>query len=350
MSNVSASNGSREPRAKRVTIVDVARHAGVSTAAASKVLRNAYGVSDAMRERVTRAMKELEYRPHRPARGMRGSTYSIGMVVSDLDNPFVNLLADGAKKALSEHGYELLIAPGGYDARGQLEAMDALIDHQMDGLLLVAPMTTASELDRVARSIPVSVIGLHGTSDAWDSVASDDALAARLVVDHLAGLGHRRIGFVANPTSPDDATRPENVRLRGFLDAMQDHGLHDEAVVLPFPWSMDGGVAAARAVAEMTRPPTAIHAGADVVAFGILSAWWQLGLRVPEDFSLAGHDNSRTSGIGPISLTTVDQAGLEMGARAASLLLARIAASGVAVHDILQPSLVERSTTGEPRG
>lgn len=349
MADVTAPNGPREPRAKRVTIVDVAQHAGVSTAAASKVLRNAYGVSDAMRERVTRAMEELEYRPHRPARGMRVRTYSVGMVVSDLDNPFVSLLAEGAKRALSERGYELLVAPGGYDPRGQLEAMDALVDHQMDGLLLVAPMTAARELDRVARSTPVSVIGLHGTSDSWDSVSSDDALAAGLVVDHLVGLGHRRVAFVANTTSVDDSTRPESARLSGFLSAMEAHGLRDEAIVLRFPWSLAGGVEAATAVLDLERSPTAVHAGADIVAFGMLTEWSQRGVRVPRDFSLAGHDNSRTASIGPVSLTTVDQAGLEMGARAASLLLDRIAGNREAIHEVLQPALVVRRTTSAPR-
>jgi LacI family transcriptional regulator len=346
---VSTPPGTREPRAKRVTIVDVARHAGVSTAAASKVLRNAYGVSDGMRDRVTRSMEELGYRPHRPARGMRGRTFTVGMVVSDIENPFVNLLADGVKSVLSQQGYELLIAPGGYESRGQIEAMDALIDHQMDGLLLVAPNAGIDDLVRVARSVPLAVVGLHDKNDAWDTVASDDAHGARLVVDHLVALGHRRICFIANSTVLDDERRPEFVRAAGFIRAMGGHGLAADATILRSPWSMDGGVAAAHAVAEMSVQPTAVHAGADIVAFGILSAWWQKGLRVPQDFSLAGHDNSRTSAIGPISLTTVDQSGLEMGARAAALLLERIAGRPHAVHEVLRPFMVERTSTSEPR-
>lgn len=335
-------------RVRRVTIVDVARHAGVSTAAASKVLRNAYGVSESMRERVRRSMEELGYRPHRPARGMRGRTYTVGMVVSDIENPFFNLLSDGAISVVAQSGCELLIAPGGYAGAAQLEAMDALIDHQMDGLILVAPVISTEEIERIARTIPVVAVGLHEHSDLLDTVAGDDRMGAQLIVDHLVQLGHQRIAFVANRRTPPDPFRPESVRLEGFLRAMEGHGLESSAMVIDGTWSMDGGRDAARAIESLDVRPTAVHAGADVVAFGMLSAWWDDGLRVPRDFSLAGYDNSRTSSIGPISLTTVDQSGHRMGARAGELLLERIAGRTEAVHELLEPRLVARATTAPP--
>ena len=336
---------SRTPRARRVTIVDVARHAGVSAAAVSKVLRSAYGVSDSMRERVHHSMEHLGYRPHRPARGMRGRTYTVGMLVSDIENPFFNLLSDGAISALAPNGYELLIAPAGYPASEQVTAIDALIDHQMDGIILVAPVISKDDLERVARAVPVVVVGQHGGSDLLDTVAGDDRLGAAAVVDHLVELGHERIAFVTNRREQADPLRPESVRLEGFLEAMQRHGLSDSAVVIDGSWSMDGGRDAARAIEAFDPRPTAVHAGADVVAFGVLSAWWDDGLRVPGDFSLVGYDNSRTSSIGPISLTTVDQSGREMGARAGELLLERIAGRTDAVHELLEPRLVARATT-----
>jgi LacI family transcriptional regulator len=344
---VNRSGSSSTPRARRVTIVDVARHAGVSTAAVSKVLRNAYGVSDSMRERVQHSMEHLGYRPHRPARGMRGSTFTVGMLVSDIENPFFNLLSDGAISVFAPSGYELLIAPSGYSAAEQVAAIDALIDHQMDGLILVAPVISSDELARVASAVPVVVVGQHGGSDLLDTVAGDDRLGAAAVVDHLVELGHERIAFVTNRREQADPLRPESVRLEGFLEAMKRHGLSDTAVVIDGSWSMDGGRDAARAIEAIDPRPTAVHAGADVVAFGVLSAWWDDGLRVPEDFSLVGYDNSRTSSIGPISLTTVDQSGREMGARAGELLLERIAGRADAVHELLEPRLVVRATTAQ---
>lgn len=342
------SASSRPYGRRRVTIVDVARHAGVSTAAASKVLRNAYGVSDAMRERVQRSMAELSYRPHRPARGMRGRTFTVGMMLSDIENPFFNLLSEGANEVLVPESYELLIAPGGYTARAQHDAIEALIDHQMDGLIVVAPMVGAEELAALAARIPLVLIGHHASGQLLDSVAGDDHHGAALVVDHLVGLGHRRIAFFVNDRQPADEARPEGRRLTGFLDAMQARGLGDEATLVSGLWSLDGGREAARALVEIDPRPTAVFGGADIAALGMLSEWWDLGLRVPAEFSLVGYDNARTGGLGPISLTTVDQSGRAMGTRAATLLLERIGGRTAGVHERVPPHLVVRSTSAAP--
>lgn len=336
-------------RSKRVTLKDVAAHAGVSTAAASKVLRNAHGASDAMRDRVQRAIAELGYRPHRPARGMRGHTYTVGMVVTDIENSYFNLLSDGAASVLSRNNYELLIAPSGFSPAEQIEAMNSLIDHQMDGLILVAPIATPDELDAVARQVPIVVVGNHSEAESFDTVAGDDRVGSRLVVDHLADLGHERIAFLANDRMMDDPHRPEAVRLDGFLAAMRNRGLEDHAVILNGLWSIAGGAEAGRRLLAQSNPPTAVHAGADVAAFGMLSAWWEQGIRVPRDLSLVGYDNSRISGIGPISLTTVDQGGFRSGARAAEMLLQRIAGRAEALHELVRPHLVVRDTTGRQR-
>lgn len=332
-------------RGNRVTIIDVARHAGVSTAAASKVLRNAYGVSDGMRERVQASIAVLGYRPHRPARGMRGSTYTVGMVVPDIENPFFNLVSDGASRVLSAERYELLIALPGLSSTGWVDAMDSLVDHRVDGLLLVAPPVAQEEIDRIARQVPVVVLGHHNSSGLLDSVASDDVMGADLVVDHLAALGHRRIAFVANPLEYHDPERLESVRHDGFLRAVRRRGLDRDAVVIDGDWTLDGGFAAARAVSALAEAPTAVFTGADVVAFGMLSDWWARDVRVPRDFSLVGYDNSKTSSLGPIDLTTVDQAGPEMGSLSGLLLLERIGGRQEAEHRLLTPRLVLRGTT-----
>ena len=337
-----------EARPKRATIVDVARHAGVSTASASKVLRDAYGVSDAMRERVQASMKALGYRPSRPARGMRGRTFTIGTMVSDIDNPFFSLIADGISSVLRPEKYELLISTGGYDATTQNASVDALIDHQMDGLVLIAPVVTGEDLERIANEIPLAVVGRHSSSVSLDSVSGDDDLGSALVVDHLVDLGHRRIAFVANHQDQLEPDRPESVRLAGFLRAMDRHGLAAEAVVIDSRWSLEGGREAARVIDALAVPPTAVLAGADVTALGVLSELWETGRAAPQVYSLAGYDNSRTSSIGPIALTTVDQAGFEMGQTVGRLILERIGGRNDPSHVLLRPRLVPRATTARP--
>ncbi|TRY17923.1 LacI family transcriptional regulator [Tessaracoccus rhinocerotis] len=333
-----------------MTIVDVAKHAGVSTASASKVLRNAYGASEAMREKVRASMEELGYRPHGPARGMRGRTYTIGVLVSDIDNPFFSLLADGVSSVIRAHSYELLLSPAGFTRSGQRNVKDALIDHQMDGLVLVSPLMSSEELEETARDIPLCVVGHHSDSDLFDSVAGDDELGASLVVDHLVELGHERIAFVMNHDGRMDPARPEYHRLAGYRAAMERHGLTDQAAVLDASWSFEGGVTAARLVDELPVQPTAVHAGADIVALAMMNELWRQERFIPEAYSLAGYDNSRTSALGPIRLTTVDQSGRQMGETVGRLLVERIEGRTDSRHELMEPTLMARSTTVAPRG
>lgn len=335
-------------RRRRITIVDVAKHAGVSTASASKVLRNAYGASESMRSRVQEAMKELGYRPYGPARGMRGRTYTIGVVVSDIENPFLSLITDGISSVIRPLSYELFVSPGGFEALPQKAVVEAMIDHQMDGLVMVAPLMTAAELENIAMNIPLVVVGHHSRSHAFDTVAADDKLGAQLVVDHFVELGHRRIAFVMHADGRGDASRPECHRLQGFERAMSRHGLDREAIVIDSRWNLDGGKEAARQIAALNAPPTAVHAGADIVALGMMSELWEGGQSVPQAYSLVGYDNSRTSSLGPIRLTTVDQAGMEMGKRVGHLIVERIEGRTGARHDVLEPHLVIRGTTARP--
>lgn len=332
-------------RRRRITIVDVAKHAGVSTASASKVLRNAYGASESMRARVQDAIEELGYRPYGPARGMRGRTFTIGVVVSDIENPFVSLITDGLSSVIRPLSYELFVSPGGFEVLPQKAVVEAMIDHQMDGLVMVAPLMTAAELEQIALTIPLVVVGHHSRSHAFDTVAADDDLGAQLVIDHLVELGHRRIAFVMHADGRGDNSRPECQRLQGFELAMSRHGLGREAIVIDSRWNLDGGRDAARQVAALNSPPTAVHAGADIVALGMMSELWEGGQSVPLAYSLVGYDNSRTSSLGPIRLTTVDQAGIEMGKRVGHLLVERIKGRTEARHDVLEPRLVVRGTT-----
>lgn len=158
-------------------------------------------------------------------------------------------------------------------------------------------------------------------------------------------MGHRRIAFVMHAAGRGDESRPEARRLRGFESAMKRHGLEDDGIVVDGEWSFDGGRRAVCAVDAMETLPTAVHAGADIVALGMMSELWNNGRSVPEAYSLVGYDNSRTASLGPIRLTTVDQSGMEMGERVGQLLLERIEGRTEARHDVLEPRLVVRDST-----
>ena len=336
---------------RRVTIADVALRANVSTAAVSKVLRNAYGVSPAMQARVREAMTELGYRPHAAARGMRGQTYTIGMMLPEIRNPFFHEILEGVNKQLDGTDYQVLIGPGGSEIESQVHITNAMIDRRMDGLILVAPLGHRRELEETARSMPMVVIGRHDKSADYDAVVDDDLMGAALVVDHLVELGHRRIAHIEHKVSGrgHPTTLPQSVRAEGYRQAMRRHDLGGEIDIVSTAYTEEGGYVAARELLDREIRPTAIFAGADVAAIGVLNAVYEAGLRVPDDISIVGYDNTAFAALGPISLTSVDQDGYAMGTNAARLVLERIEAKRLrSVLLSTSPTLIRRRSTAPP--
>ena len=334
---------------RRITIVDVAAHAKVSTTAVSKVLRNAYGASPTMRAKVRQAIAELGYRPSAAARGMRGQTYTIGVVLPDIRNPFFHDVLDGLTARLGDTDYQVLLGPGGCnDEPAEARITEAMIDRSMDGLILIAPLSPRSRLDHVAGVVPTVIVGRHGHSAAYDTVVDDDTAGAALVVGHLADLGHRRIAHIEHhETDPARLVEmPNAIRANGYRRAMRARDLADEIDVVSTSYTHEGGYLGARQLLARRRRPTAIFAGADVVAMGVLEALAEAGLSVPGDISVAGYDNTTLAAYGPISLTSVDQAGREIGSNAARLLLERISNRHRPTAQVkLSPTLVVRRST-----
>jgi LacI family transcriptional regulator len=334
---------------RRVTIADVARHAGVSTAAASKVLRNAYGVSPEMAARVRASISALGYRPHAGARGMRGRSFTIRLLLDNIRNPFYGDVLDGVTGALGDTDFQVLIGSAGFGAPSQSHAADALIDRAMDGIILVAPSMPRARVRTIARAVPTVVVGHHDTAAEYDSVVDDDLLGAGLVVDHLVELGHRRIAHTSASSSGGHwRRRPEQERSTGYKNAMHRHGLDAEVRIAGDSYSEEGGYLAALELLRGPRRPTAVFAGADIAALGVLRAADQLNLRIPEDLSLAGYDNTTIAALAPIDLTSVDQAGHEIGATAARLLIERINGRTKAVLSSARPTLIARGSTVSP--
>ena len=335
-------------RRRRATISDVASHAQVSTTAVSKVLRNAYGVSPAMRDRVRAAIDELGYRPHAAARAMRGRTFTIGVLLPHIRNPFFPEILDGVMEQIAGTGYEVIIVQGGADLKTETGAIDALVDRQVDGVLMVAPLSSKARLEEVAEGTPTVVLGRHERSAAYDSVLDDDDAGAELVMEHLIALGHRRIAHIAQKDG--SRGRPSallhTIRAETYQRVMRDHGLADEIVIAATSYTEEGGYLGTRELLARSPRPTAIFAGADLAAFGALAALHETGLTVPGDISVAGYDNTRMAALANISLTSVDQDGGTMGRAVGRLLLERIEGRTASVRFSVAPTLVPRRSTG----
>ncbi len=222
-------------QAKRsITIEDVARTAGVSRAAVSKVIRDAYGVSDEMRARVQAAITELGYRPRASARAMRGSSYTIGIEIPTINNHFFPKIITGAAGALAGTSYQLIIAPAGPNHDGGPQAIEVLADRQVDGILAISPAVAPEWLEDLAQRTPLVMLGRHDDSVFYDTIVDDDIEGARLAVRHLYDLGHRDIVHLTiNPEAEDHlTTAPHAVRSRGYELAMAELGLEDRARVV----------------------------------------------------------------------------------------------------------------------
>ncbi|TDC84936.1 LacI family DNA-binding transcriptional regulator [Actinomadura sp. 7K507] len=339
-------------RRRRVTIADVADHAQVSTTAVSKVIRNAYGVSPAMRERVKAAIAELGYRPHAAARAMRGRTFTIGLMLPHIRNPFFADILDGLMEQLADTDYQSIMIQGGATQKTERRAVEALVDRQVDGIIMVGPLASRTRLEEVSREMPIVVLGRHERSAAYDAVFDDDDAGAELVVQHLITLGHRRIVHITH--QDESIARPADllhkIRAEAYERVMREHGLAGEIAVATTYYTEEGGYEGARELLGRSPRPTAIFAGADQAAFGALAAVHEAGLSVPTDISIAGYDNTRLAALPNISLTSIDQDGTFMGRTAGRLLLERIEGRTSAVRFSVTPSLIHRRSTAPPNG
>jgi LacI family transcriptional regulator len=335
--------------ARRATIQDVAREAGVSFSAVSKVVRGAYGVSPQMRDRVDKAIERLNYRPHAGARGMRGRSFTVGVVLVELTSPFQPEVATGISRELDETPFQdIIVASGSVSPERQKRSIEALLDRQVDGLILVAPFIEVEWIEEVATRVPTVTVALHGPARNFDTVVDDERLGARLMVDHLVAAGHRRIVHTSMPTGGvlPPFVLSHTARRLGFEEAMARHGLAPD--VIETWYSEEGGhLAAVEALARPERP-TAIFAGADVAALGVLRAAEEQRLRVPEDLTVVGYDNIFVSTLNRVSLTTVDQSGHLTGSASARLLLERIGGRTTPSNYVVAPRLIVRGTSGPP--
>lgn len=333
----------------RVTIREVAEHAGVSVAAVSKVMRNAYGVSTDMRAKVEASIGALNYRPSAAARGMRGRTYTIGILMVDIKNPFFPLLLDGINDSLAGTQYVPLIGIGRGQPTLETTIVHALIDRQVDGLILIGQRMDTAIVEVLAREVPVVMIGHHEPGAiAFDSANNDDQRGGALVVEYLLSQGYQRPAMI---TLGQDQGRADVSRKReaGFTTAMRAAGFDDRMIrIAEADEGIDDVTATVRSLLEGPEPPDAIFGWADYYALEVLSAVRSLGLRVPEDVGVIGYDNSPPCAFTQNDLTSIDQHGREIGRNAARQLLERIGGRAKADHFVSEPVVSARGSTRRP--
>ncbi len=335
----------------RMTIRDVASDAGVSVAAVSKVLRDAYGVSDSLRAKVRASMEKLGYRPHAAARGMRGQTYTLGFIIPDLHNPFFADIMAGVNAALERTQYQTLLGVSDAAEPHEKALVENMIDRQMDGIMAIGPRLPIGEVREFAARIPTVLVAYHPEADDnFDTVNNDDQRGAELVVQHLVASGYKHIAYLSQQIKGANlAAMVTTRREAGYRAAMKAAGLSKNIRVVSALQTSRDIQAVVRQMLETRSPPDAIFCWTDFIALEVLSVARDLGLRVPNDLAVVGYDNTWHCDLAQNALTSVDQSGQVLGLQAARLLIERIGGRDRPEHFVVTPRLVARESSS-PKG
>lgn len=309
----------------KYTIYDVASRAGVAISTVSRVLNDSNDVSEPTRQRVLRAIEELQFRPHRVARTLaQKRTQTLAVAIPTFTMPYHNELLKGIRMRLRDHHIDLLLCDLG-STNHNVALFNFLKRGAVDGLLLVGvPVDDRIAYELLALHAPVALIG-SGEHESFDSFVWDDTTGARQAVEHLHESGHKRIGMiVAHLSSP-----VQDRRLEGYKQALEASGLQFDPEVVRggrtpkhAGFSEEAGYEAMQELLAVEPRVTAVFASSDVQAIGAWKAIRDAGLRVPEDIALVGYDDIKTSEY--IGLSSVDQGMHEVGEEATGLLLKRV--------------------------
>jgi LacI family transcriptional regulator len=337
---------------RKHTINDIARLANVSKKTVSRVINDSPFVREETRTRVTEIMTRVGYTPDPQARGLAfRRSFLIGLIYDNPNAPYVINIQEGALAALRSKGYELVVHPcdrGGPQFQNEIRQL--ISRQKIDGVILLPPVSEIAALSDMLLSLDCPYVRVLSAAldDADNLVLSRDRESSAEVAEHLARLGHTRIAMVSGP----NGYRSSHERISGFTQALAERGLHLlPQYVAEGAYTFESGAACAEHLLSMSPRPTAIFAGNDETAAGVYRTAYLRGLKIPDDLTVVGFDDSPLASRLCPSLTTMRQPIREMGRIAAEKLIAKIAGvpgPNTAASTVF-PHLVVRESSGPPR-
>lgn len=339
-----------------VTIEDVAKLAGVSIKTVSRVVNQESNVRDSTRAKVEKAIRQLNYRPNIAARNLASHhSHLIGLIYDDPSSyevpssGYIMKMQRGALSACHRANFELLIHPCRYRERNVRSELKSLIEHvRPDGIVLAAPLSNMPKIVRAIRETKTPLVRLSpGTANGTDlSISTNDREVSAEMTRYLASLGHSRIAFIAGHPN-HKAVRN---RFLGYRDGLEQSGLaFSETLVAAGDNSIGSGEIGAQGLLSLDPRPTAIFAANDDMAAGVLRVAIRMGIRVPEELSVAGCDNIALARQVCPSLTTINQPLAQMTEKAAEALIEAMREDRPASGSVIVPSKIEvRDSTAPP--
>ena len=335
------------------TIGDVAKQAGVSIATVSRVLNGGTGVGDETRKRVQSAMAALDYQPNRAARSLRSNrSRIIGLLISDIQNPFFAGLIRGVEDEALRHEYSLILCNTNESPQREQQYLDVLYMERVAGVILVPTRDQLGE-DTCRRfrerGVPIVAVDRRVKDKDIDAVLTDNVRGAYEGVSHLIANGYRRTGVITGPLTVTTGRE----RLEGYRQALHEAGIPlDPALERSGPFTVTSGREIAEQLLDLTPPPDSLFTANNLLTLGTLLAIHDRNLRVPGDIAMVGYDDIQWADLGTVSLTTVTQPAYELGSTAALRLFHRMRnPESQSRHEIiLAPTLLVRGSSAPKSG
>jgi LacI family transcriptional regulator/LacI family repressor for deo operon, udp, cdd, tsx, nupC, and nupG len=329
-----------------VTVKDVAELAGVSTATVSRVLNNHPQVADETRFKVLWAMEQLSYQPSRVARRLRMEASQIlGLIISDIANPFFTSVVRGIEDVAYANQYSLLLCNSDEDPVKEAMYVEVLQAERVAGIIISSIDENSTSCESLLRNgVPIVAMDRRLRPFDVDTVLVDNVKGAYQATSHLIHLGHRRIGLIGGPSRITTGRE----RREGYEKAVSEHGAElDQSLIKIGDFKQDSGYQRACELLEMDDPPTAIFTANNLMTLGALNAIHEKGLNIPQDVAIVGFDDMPwATSLNP-PLTAVAQPTYELGQVAAEMLLARIADRDHPIQEIkLETALIIRQSCG----
>jgi LacI family transcriptional regulator len=332
---------------RRATIRDVAKAAGVSQSTTARALSGEGYVAAKVRDRVRAVADDLGYVPHAMASSLRKQqSRSVGVLVSDLRNPFYADFAAGIARGAREHGYTMILVDDRGNATEEMDAARVFVGMRVAGVI-VTPVSAEISTYLLRQHIPVVEADRTFSAGMADTVIVDNVTASRRLSDHLVSLGHRRIALLIDETEWTTGAD----RFAGYMTSLEESGLPADPTLL-IPVGSDVGDARRAAVDLLARRdrPTAVFSANNILAEGVWRAANDLGLRIPEDISIVSFDDAAWMSMVTPGLTAVAQDAVALGTAALTRLLGRIQEPGGPIETVvLDAQIFPRGSTAAPR-
>lgn len=329
---------------RRVTIKDVARDTGLAFSTVSNALAGKSNVRPETRKIVMDAVERLGYRASTIARTMRlQRSFIVGVLIADVANPSSADFVRGVEDVLNEQSCTMLLCNSDGEEKKQLLHMQTLIDHQVDGIVMISQQCGSDAVRRLLSEAPPVVMVQRRGDASFDYVGSDNHFGIIDAMRHAHALNHRRVGFVRGPSDSSSAQE----RLSTFRLEAANLGFDlDEKLIFPGEYTFESGLSAGAHFMRMNPRPTAILCSSDMNAMGTMQYLMDAGLKIPDDMSIIGLDDITLANFRTINLTTIHLEKREIGAEAARALLKRIADPSLPPQDVILPTrLIVRGTT-----